>query len=242
MKILVVADKELTELWDNWSSIGRRRLEGVELILSAGDLSPWYLEFLVSMLNVPCLYVRGNHDSGYDEMPPGGCIDVGGRICEIGLPDAGTEASGAGVRRIRIAGLGGSMRYRQGTDMYTEDEMKKCVRRLRRRMRRGQLIRENGRTYLSRELASSYRRRSDRTEADPVIDILLTHAPCRGYGDLEDLPHQGFECFNRLLNDLKPRYHLYGHVHMEYGRIPKEPEHPSGTHLINVCGMHILEI
>ena len=31
------------------------------------------------------------------------------------------------------------------------------------------------------------------------FDILLTHAPCRGYGDMEDLPHRGFECFNDLL-------------------------------------------
>lgn len=59
MKILLVADEELRELWDHWDHVGKSRTEGVELILSAGDIKPYYLEFLVTMLNVPCLYVRG---------------------------------------------------------------------------------------------------------------------------------------------------------------------------------------
>ena len=31
------------------------------------------------------------------------------------------------------------------------------------------------------------------------FDILLTHSPMRHLGDMEDLPHTGFECFRPLL-------------------------------------------
>ena len=35
------------------------------------------------------------------------------------------------------------------------------------------------------------------------LDILVTHAPMHGYGDLTDLPHRGFTAFSVLLD----RYH-----------------------------------
>ena len=288
MKILLVADEELRELWDHWNHVGKSRTEGVELILSAGDIKPYYLEFLVTMLNVPCLYVRGNHDGYYDVQPPRGCIDIDGKICELTIP-AGGDAAGLqesagpgaqtkrnqdpgartgrnqdpGARTIRIAGLGGSMRYREGPDMYSEKEMRKRIRALRRSMRLGRVILPDGRTSVRRDLAKSYRatRRnytssirtqvpnqpaapaSSDTPASRPIDILLTHAPSLGHGDLDDLPHRGFACFNDLIESLRPLYHCYGHVHREYDPMKKrESEHPSDTHLINVGGMYILDI
>ena len=48
------------------------------------------------------------------------------------------------------------------------------------------------------------------------FDILLTHAPARGVGDQEDLPHQGFTAFNRLMDRYRPRYMVHGHVHPQY--------------------------
>ena len=237
MKILLVADYELRELWDCWDAVGSKRTEGVELILSAGDIKPEYLEFLVTVLNVPCLYVRGNHDGMYDDKPPLGCVDIDGRVCEV---------SG-----IRIAGLGGSMRYHPGKDMYTEREMAKRVRRLRRQMRLGIVTGADGRTRISRErgtqgkagvTGSGLTRGEGRSAAGRPADIFLTHAPCLGHGDLSDLPHTGFACFNKLLEDFRPAYHCYGHVHMEYGGIERRSEHPSGTQLINVSGMYILEV
>ena len=75
----------------------------------------------------------------------------------------------------------------------------------------------------------------------PAFDILLTHAPCKGYGDLEDLPHTGFDCFNRLLNKYSPQLHCYGHVHQEYGNFRRRIEHPSGTLLVNGSGHCIID-
>lgn len=325
MKILLVADYELRELWDYWDTAGKKRTEGVELILSAGDIKPEYLEFLVTMLNVPCLYVRGNHDGMYDEKPPMGCIDIDGKVFELKVPvtadhaagntaagnnngsnaaainfncnDAtadraatGNDAAGqtqpsdpgsdgSDYRTIRIAGLGGSMRYHKGGDMYTEREMRNRVRKLLRRIRLGLITGIDEKTYRSSELSDQARamginpftkRRRVNTAApqaagkgpgDDVpaeyvsaeempapndrgpVDIFLTHAPCFGYGDLEDLPHTGFKCFNRFHELVRPAYHCYGHVHREYNVLmPKETEHPAGAHLINVGGMYILDI
>lgn len=275
MKILLVADYELRELWDHWDAVGKKRTESVELILSAGDIKPYYLEFLVTMLNVPCLYVRGNHDGYYDTAPPGGCIDIDGKVCELRVPLGSDQASNcgdaaglpgaadAGYRTIRIAGLGGSMRYHEGPDMYTEREMRKRIRALRRSMRLGRVILSDGRTSVSRDLVKAYRasrlfksasssNNSTHVEAqqNPAtitgsrpIDILLTHAPSFGHGDMDDLPHRGFACFNDLIEKIRPVYHCYGHVHHEYDPLMKRKSvHPAGTHLINVGGMYILDI
>lgn len=318
MKILLVADYELRELWDYWDTAGKKRTEGVELILSAGDIKPEYLEFLVTMLNVPCLYVRGNHDGMYDEKPPMGCIDIDGKVFELKVPVAADHAAGntaagnnngsnaaainfncndatadraatgndaagqtqasdpgsdgSDYRTIRIAGLGGSMRYHKGGDMYTEREMRNRVRKLLRRIRLGLITGIDEKTYRSSELSDqaramginpfTKRRRvnaeaaantinqqkapgeevPDASDRGPV-DIFLTHAPCFGHGDLEDLPHTGFKCFNRFHELVRPAYHCYGHVHREYNVLmPKETEHPAGAHLINVGGMYILDI
>ena len=217
MKILMIADTEERRLWDDWSEETAARLSDVSLILSAGDLDADYLEFLVTMLSVPLVYVRGNHDGGYDRKPPGGCIDADGRVVEVLCHDEG------GARLVRILGLGGSMRYRDGAaDMYTEEEMRRRIARL-----RGTVL---------KDLAAG------RLSGKKDIDILLTHAPAKGYGDMEDIPHMGFDCFNNLLERHRPKLHCYGHVHREYGRFERSMEHPSGTTMINASGHCFYEI
>ena len=107
MKILVLADVESKYLWDYFE---KEKLEGIDLILSAGDLKPQYLSFLASFTKVPVLYVHGNHDDCYDTQPPDGCIDIENKIYVY--------------KGVRIMGLGGSMRYRPGSHQYTEMEMR----------------------------------------------------------------------------------------------------------------------
>ena len=205
MKILLLADREERNLWGEWSDSMRERLSDVKLILSAGDLDPDYLEFLVTLLNVPLVYVRGNHDSRYDTKPPEGCINADGTV---------VEAAG-----LRILGLGGCMRYKPGApDMYTEKEMRMRMLSVSGKLLAGRLAGKEG------------------------FDILLTHAPCRGYGDMDDIPHRGFECFNEFLNWYSPKLHVFGHVHQEYGNFKRELEHPSGATLVNACGHCFYEI
>ena len=77
MKILVVADRESRYLWDYFE---KDKFQGIDLILSCGDLDANYLSFLATLSDIPVLYVRGNHDDSYAQKPPGGCICVENRI------------------------------------------------------------------------------------------------------------------------------------------------------------------
>lgn len=113
MKILAIADHESPLLWDYFD---RSYLEGIDLILSCGDLKPQYLSFLATFTQAPVLYVHGNHDDRYEETPPDGCICIEDRIY---VHDG-----------VRILGLGGSMRYKPGEHQYTQSEMRWRVRRL----------------------------------------------------------------------------------------------------------------
>lgn len=113
MKILAIADEESRYLWDFFD---KSKLEGIDLILSAGDLDPHYLSFLATFTHAPILYVHGNHDAIYDTVPPDGCICIDDDIYVY--------------NGIRIMGLGGSMRYSYGSYQYTDREMNKRVRKL----------------------------------------------------------------------------------------------------------------
>ena len=114
MKILAIADYESPYFWDYFSP---EKLEGIELILSCGDLKPQYLSFLATFAHCPVLYVHGNHDDRYAKDPPLGCTCVDGKLYEY--------------RGLRILGLGGSMRYKeQGEHQYTEAQMARRVWKL----------------------------------------------------------------------------------------------------------------
>lgn len=113
MKILAIADEESKLLWDFFD---KSLLEGVDLIISCGDLDPRYLSFLVTLSSVPVLYVHGNHDGKYDRIPPEGCVCIDDKIY---VHDG-----------VRILGLGGSMRYKPGPHQYTERQMKHRVKKL----------------------------------------------------------------------------------------------------------------
>ena len=113
MKILAIADEESKYLWDYYE---KSKLEGIDLIISCGDLDPHYLSFLVTLSSVPVLYVHGNHDGKYDRVPPDGCICIEDKIYVH--------------EGVRILGLGGSMRYCPGQHQYTEREMKRRVTKL----------------------------------------------------------------------------------------------------------------
>ena len=71
MKILAISDVESPFLWDYYKP---GRLNGIDLIISCGDLNPQYLSFLETFSNVPLLYVHGNHDEKYKTVPPDGCF------------------------------------------------------------------------------------------------------------------------------------------------------------------------
>ena len=114
MKILAISDVPSRALWDYCS---KDRLEGVDLILSCGDLPKRYLEHLTNFTTAPILYVHGNHDGSYKGAEPGGCICVDDQVYVW--------------KGLRIMGLGGSIRYNQeDTYQYTEQAMRRRIRKL----------------------------------------------------------------------------------------------------------------
>ncbi|TNC23212.1 metallophosphoesterase family protein [Amycolatopsis alkalitolerans] len=213
MRALVVAD----EVEERLRTCGVRT--EVDLVLGAGDLPYDYLGELADAVDRPCVFVPGNHDpdltgftrsaglwvrAGFPHAwpgPPGG-IDADGRVVDV-----------AG---LRIAGLGGSVRYSDGPNQWTQAQQSRRARRV---------VRAAGRR----------KRRDGRG-----VDILLTHAPPRGVGDREDPPHHGFDCLLWMVERLRPKWLLHGHIH-PYGE--HLPEHRLGTTRVrNVVGAHVLDL
>ena len=111
MKILAVSDVVVDRLYSVHIAEYFRK---VDIILGCGDLPYEYLEFLVSALNVPLLYVPGNHDPQYDRLNPAARADG----CDL-LDQRVTRVKG-----LNLAGLGGSIRYKPGPpNQYTQIEM-----------------------------------------------------------------------------------------------------------------------
>ena len=175
MRILVLADVESKYYWDYFE---KSKLDGIDLILSCGDLKPEYLSFLATFAKIPILYVRGNHDDIYETHPPEGCICIEDTIYNY--------------QGVRILGLGGSIRYKQGRNQYTQAEMKNRLLKLWWKIRKNK-----------------------------GIDILLTHAPAYHVNDGDDRPHEGFEAFVQIMDTYKPKCFIHGHVHLTYSRSHK---------------------
>ena len=193
MKILAISDVPSKALWDYNT---REKLEGIDLILSCGDLPKKYLEYLTNFTSVPILYVHGNHDGSYENAEPGGCTCVDDRVFVW--------------KGLRIMGLGGCRRYNRE---YTEAAMCHRARKL----------------WLQAHNVGG-------------IDLLLTHAPASGLNDGTDLAHQGFECFNTLMDEYQPRWFVHGHMHLNYN--PKLPRTCTrgGTTVINATERYVFEI
>lgn len=196
MRILAVADEECKALWDYYTP---GKLKEYDLIISCGDLRASYLTFLVTMGRGPLMYVHGNHDTHYAIRPPEGCADIDGQLVLY--------------RGLRILGLGGCRKYRPAPHQYSEKEMRKRIRKLKREIR----------------LVGG-------------VDVLVTHAPPRGVGDGEDPAHMGFECLLDFIDQYHPAYLLHGHVHSNYGYHHKPEQEYHGTQVINVSDRYTLDI
>ena len=182
VRVLAVADEESPAL-----GAARLRELAPDLVLAAGDLRWGYLEFVADATNAPLVFVPGNHDPEVARREHGLARLVGtGDPCPDPRPLGGRNADGdvVEVAGLRVAGLGGCVRYRPGPHQYTQAEYRRRARRLLRRARR-----------------------------HGPVDVLLSHAPPLGLGDRDDPAHQGVAAFHDLISALRPTWHLHGHVH-----------------------------
>lgn len=112
MKVLSISDVIVDILY---SGQIKDRFQDVDLVISCGDLPYYYLEYIVSMLDVPLFYVRGNHAN---------VIEYG-----VGGPKRGPEGARDIHRRVinhkglLLAGIEGCLRYKSGPFLYTQNEM-----------------------------------------------------------------------------------------------------------------------
>jgi Icc-related predicted phosphoesterase len=181
VKVLAVSDRLVDIIY---SPAILDKFGNVDMVLSCGDLPYYYLEYIVSMLNVPLLYVHGNHDPEVEYLSSGQ---------QVSSPGGGINADSRFVREggLSVVGLEGSIRYKpQGSYQYTETEMWMKVLRL-------------TPTLLLHRMVSGR-----------PLDVLLAHSPPYGIHNGGDLTHVGFRSFLWLMRRFKPRYLLHGHRHV----------------------------
>ena len=110
MKILAVSDQVVERLY---GLVSQGHFSGVEMIFGCGDLPYSYLEYIVSLLNVPLFYVPGNHDPVYNPRFPTAHAEGGTNL----------DLHRARSKGLLVAGFGGCNRYRpDGVNQYTQTE------------------------------------------------------------------------------------------------------------------------
>jgi len=196
------------------------RFAGIDLILCAGDLPLYYLDFIISNLNKPLLFVFGNHHINdlkyYRKTMDSPIILVQDEQNYMGC---GAVHMGTKVKKednIIVAGLGGCKRYNKGCNQYTDFEMFMEAVKLIPRLLWNRIV--HGR----------------------FVDILLTHAPPKGIHDKCDMCHSGFKAFLWFMKTFKPRYLVHGHIHL-YDMCEERCTKWENTMVINAYNHFIIE-
>jgi len=181
MEILTVSDRECLRVY---SPKIKERFHNVDLAIGCGDLSYFYLEYIISSLDVPLYFVRGNHAKAVEYS----CC--GSRQAPWGAVNLHKKVVREKKTGLILAGIQGSLRYNNGDYQYTPSQMWAMVLQL-----VPSLI-------------------WNKIRYGRYLDILVTHAPPWGIHDQEDPAHRGVKAFNWLIKTFQPAYHLHGHIHV----------------------------
>ncbi len=205
VRILGVSDQEVEQIYD----LVPRGAAGVAMIVGCGDLRYGYLENMVTMLNVDLFYVPGNHDVEYN---PGLASARAAGCTNLDLRTACSQG-------LLLAGLGGSIRYRDGAaNQYTQSEAF---------LRAGLLLPRLWRNRLKHGRA---------------LDMLVTHSPPFGIHDEDTHTHRGLKAINWLMEWARPRYVLHGHMHyLQHDHAP-DVSWQGQTTVMNVYPYRLIEI
>ena len=208
MRILAIADVIAPQLY---TAHVPERFHQVDLVLCCGDLPFDYIEFIVTQLGKPTFHVPGNHapagdgilgHDGQYRKDPEGSTNIDGRIITF--------------RGLRIGGLGGSVRYNNEANHYSQGEMHRRVWRMTPRL-----------AYNQRRYGRG-------------LDILITHASPRGIHDQADPAHRGFDAFVPLMRRYRPRYLIHGHIHLYRGET--QCTQFEDTTVLNAYGFQIIDL
>lgn len=181
MNLLTVSDVESSIIYNPTI---KKRFHDVDLAISCGDLSYYYLEYIVSSLDIPLYYVRGNHAK---EIEHG---HIGARKSPWGAINLHRKVVRDKYSGLLLAGIEGCLRYNQGKHQYSQFEMWLMVMTL-----------IPGLFY-------------NKLRYGRFIDIFVSHAPPWGIHDDKDRAHQGIRAFLWFVKVFQPTYHLHGHIHI----------------------------
>lgn len=188
---MAVSDKEHPLIY---SQQIKSRFGDVDLAFSCGDLSYYYLEYIISSLDIPLYFVRGNHANLVEY----GC--AGPRKAPWGAVDLHRQVLQDPTTGLLIAGIEGSLKYNLGKFQYTQAEMWQMVFQL----VPGLLL--------------------NKARYGRYLDVFVTHAPPWGIHDQDDPVHQGVKAFNWLIRTFQPALHLHGHIHVYTPNITTETQ------------------
>jgi len=211
MKVLAVSDRVDEYLQ---TEVGIEEARDVDLIVGCGDLPFDYLEWLVTLLNVPMVFVLGNHDrpmlrrSGKVSAKPEGGIDLDGRV-RIVRNERGDLLIVAGLQGTHMCEGPGS-----GTSEFA---------------------------MLRKVFGMLPRLLWNRLKYGRSMDLLVSHAPAAGIHEGEDPCHRGFRVLRWAIRLFRPTVALHGHVHPTYG-IDVRPTCLGRTRILNIFGSERLEV
>ena len=108
MKILAVSDVVVSWIY---SSKIRVMLPDRDLVIGCGDLPAYYLDYIVSSLDIPLFHVRGNHSIPDENEKPqnynsSGVVNLHRRVIRY--------------NGLTFAGVEGSLRYNEGAYQYSQ--------------------------------------------------------------------------------------------------------------------------
>jgi Icc-related predicted phosphoesterase len=217
MRLLCLADHVDPLIYSN--SL-KARYGKVDLVMSCGDLTFGYYDFVVTTLNKPLYFVFGNHHVE-------GRSEYTRQNDPFSPAPAKWEARGVGatcvegkvvrIRGLIVAGLGGSILYNGGENQYTDFAMFLAILRLVPALLWHRVL--HGR----------------------FLDVLLTHSPPYGINDLPDPCHTGFRSFLWFMRTFKPRYLVHGHVHLYDRNAAREARYGSTT-IMNAYDHVVIEL
>lgn len=231
MRILTISDVVVNSLYNAGA---KERFADIDLVLACGDLPSYYLEFIVSILDVPLHYVLGNHADEHHAQsgspaPRQRLQQWGGPPSVEGQADGDEERSSGpngcvnidgkviNYKGLLIAGLQGSRWYNGGPYQYTEEQMSRKI------------------LVLQPQLMLN------RLRYGRALDILITHAPPAGIHDDKDAAHHGFRAFLKFMDEVAPRYLIHGHKHV-YTHGETTVTQFNRTTVINTYGFRRLEL
>lgn len=206
----------------------------IDMILCAGDLPMDYVDFIVSVFNLPTYFIFGNHNLNDFHMYHKSSDSFNGIRINPNSTHSFHGGTYIGFKTLEnkdfsvinpkngkktpllLLGLSGSISYNKGLNQYTDRQMFWKILKLVPKL------------FLNKLKYGRY------------VDIFLTHASPRHIHDHEDPCHLGFECFNWFLKKFHPAYMVHGHIHLYDMRETRVSKH-YGTVVVNAYAHHVIE-